>query len=269
VLLAWYFLGASLASGSAISSGLFVPTLLMGAAIGRICGLATVDIAEHVGQYIAGERVDEAEELHQQGAQRPASSQRLCSPGACRGVPGGPAASAVAKRAPGWPLCIATRAAGHLGAPAFQRLAGPACHRPSGCGCGPRARPRLPARPACTQLTQQEPRAAACAGGGSAAEAATSQWTWIDPGFFALVGAGAFMSGVMRLTVALAVIMIEISDDVHMLLPVLVGAPTPRRAGQLGSMVAAACARPASCALHASCHGTRQAPAPDRTSSTA
>jgi H+/Cl- antiporter ClcA len=53
-MLAWYFLGASVASGSAISSGLFVPMLMMGATIGRICGLATVDIAEHVGQYIAG-----------------------------------------------------------------------------------------------------------------------------------------------------------------------------------------------------------------------
>jgi hypothetical protein len=31
-----------------------VPMLMMGATIGRICGLATVDIAEHVGQYIAG-----------------------------------------------------------------------------------------------------------------------------------------------------------------------------------------------------------------------
>lgn len=36
------------------------------------------------------------------------------------------------------------------------------------------------------------------------------QWAWIDPGAFALVGAGAFMGGVTRLTVALAVIMIEV-----------------------------------------------------------
>lgn len=36
------------------------------------------------------------------------------------------------------------------------------------------------------------------------------QWTWIDPGAFALVGAGAFMGGVTRLTIALAVIMIEV-----------------------------------------------------------
>lgn len=57
-------------------------------------------------------------------------------------------------------------------------------------------------------------------GGGDAATA--SPWSWIDPGAFALVGAGAFMSSVTRLTVALAVIMVEISDDVHMLLPVLV-----------------------------------------------
>lgn len=35
-------------------------------------------------------------------------------------------------------------------------------------------------------------------------------WTWIDPGAFALVGAGAFMGGVTRMTVALAVIMIEV-----------------------------------------------------------
>ena len=53
--------------------------------------------------------------------------------------------------------------------------------------------------------------------------------TWIDPGAFALVGAGAFMGGVTRLTVALAVIMIEVSSDVRMLLPVLVAIMTVRR----------------------------------------
>ena len=42
------------------------------------------------------------------------------------------------------------------------------------------------------------------------------------------VGAGAFMSGVTRLTMALAVIMIEVSSDVHMLLPVLVAVMTVR-----------------------------------------
>jgi hypothetical protein len=54
-------------------------------------------------------------------------------------------------------------------------------------------------------------------------DAATNPWSWIDPGAFALVGAGAFMASVTRLTVALAVIMVEISDDVHLLLPVLTG----------------------------------------------
>ena len=37
-----------------------------------------------------------------------------------------------------------------------------------------------------------------------------SAWAWIDPGVFALIGAGAFMGGVTRLTVALAVIMMEV-----------------------------------------------------------
>ena len=75
-----------------------------------------------------------------------------------------------------------------------------------------------------------------------------SAWAWIDPGVFALIGAGAFMGGVTRLTVALAVIMMEarrfaaqiarpltsviepkyrlrmqMSNDVRMLLPTLVG----------------------------------------------
>jgi hypothetical protein len=48
----------------------------------------------------------------------------------------------------------------------------------------------------------------------------------LHAGAFALVGAGAFMGGVTRLTIALAVIMIEVSSDVHMLLPVLVAIMT-------------------------------------------
>eukprot|EP00873_Tetraselmis_striata_P043550 jgi/Tetstr1/463814/TSEL_008628.t1 len=51
---------------------------------------------------------------------------------------------------------------------------------------------------------------------------ADSPWTWIDPGAFALVGAGAFMGGVTRLTVSLSVIMMEISNDIRLLPPVLV-----------------------------------------------
>ncbi|CAD7698710.1 unnamed protein product [Ostreobium quekettii] len=49
-----------------------------------------------------------------------------------------------------------------------------------------------------------------------------SQFAAIDPGVFAFIGAAAFMGGVTRLTVSLAVIMIEISNDVHMLPPILV-----------------------------------------------
>jgi hypothetical protein len=39
-----------LAAGSAISSGLFVPMLMLGAVIGRFMGLATVDIAQAAGK---------------------------------------------------------------------------------------------------------------------------------------------------------------------------------------------------------------------------
>lgn len=50
-----------------------------------------------------------------------------------------------------------------------------------------------------------------------------SPWSWIDPGAFALVGAGAFMGGVTRLTVSVAVIMMEVSNDLRTLIPCLVG----------------------------------------------
>lgn len=49
-----------------------------------------------------------------------------------------------------------------------------------------------------------------------------SPWAWIDPGAFALIGAGAFMGGVTRMTLALAVIMMEMSNDVRILLPAMV-----------------------------------------------
>jgi chloride channel 7 len=50
-LFAWYSLGAALAAGSALSSGLFVPMIMMGACLGRIVGLATTEIA---GNPLAG-----------------------------------------------------------------------------------------------------------------------------------------------------------------------------------------------------------------------
>jgi len=55
-----------------------------------------------------------------------------------------------------------------------------------------------------------------------------SPWAWIDPGVFALFGAAAFMGGTTRLTMSLAVIMLEMSNDVRMLLPVLVAIGTAK-----------------------------------------
>ncbi|CAL8466168.1 g5704 [Coccomyxa elongata] len=113
VMLVVYFGGAVWAAGSAISSGLFVPMLLIGSCIGRIVGLIAVDVAA---------------------------------------------------------------AGGHGSANA-----------PLGVFLPP------------------------------------SPWSWVDPGAFALIGAGAFMGGVTRLTISLAVIMMEVSNDVRMLLPLLIG----------------------------------------------
>ena len=53
-------------------------------------------------------------------------------------------------------------------------------------------------------------------------------YAWIDPGVFALVGAGGFMGGVTRLTFSLAVIMIEISGETNFLLPILVAIVTAK-----------------------------------------
>ena len=51
VMLVFYFGGAAWAAGSAVASGLFVPMLLIGACIGRLVGLAAVDVAaaSHAG----------------------------------------------------------------------------------------------------------------------------------------------------------------------------------------------------------------------------
>lgn len=55
VMLAWYFMGAAVAAGSAISSGLFVPMLMMGSILGRLVGLATTDVADKYGQLLSSE----------------------------------------------------------------------------------------------------------------------------------------------------------------------------------------------------------------------
>lgn len=44
---------------------------------------------------------------------------------------------------------------------------------------------------------------------------------WIDPGAFALIGAAAFFAGVTRLTMSLTVIMIELTNETHFLLPLM------------------------------------------------
>ncbi|XP_071784612.1 chloride channel protein C-like isoform X1 [Asterias amurensis] len=47
-------------------------------------------------------------------------------------------------------------------------------------------------------------------------------WAWIDPGAFALIGAASFFGGVSRLTMSLTVIMMEITNDIQFLLPIMV-----------------------------------------------
>ena len=46
-------------------------------------------------------------------------------------------------------------------------------------------------------------------------------YDWIDPGAFALIGAAAFFGGVSRLTISLTVIMMEITNDIRFLLPIM------------------------------------------------
>lgn len=46
--------------------------------------------------------------------------------------------------------------------------------------------------------------------------------SWMDPGVFAVIGAGAFFGGVSRMAMSLSVIMVELSGELHYLLPVMV-----------------------------------------------
>jgi chloride channel 7 len=47
------------------------------------------------------------------------------------------------------------------------------------------------------------------------------RWDWMDPGAFALLGAVSFFAGVTRLTMSLAVIMVEITNDIQFLLLIM------------------------------------------------
>eukprot|EP00092_Neocalanus_flemingeri_P010722 GFUD01011549.1.p1 GENE.GFUD01011549.1~~GFUD01011549.1.p1 ORF type:complete len:864 (-),score=141.42 GFUD01011549.1:346-2937(-) len=49
-----------------------------------------------------------------------------------------------------------------------------------------------------------------------------SYWDWMDPGAFALLGGVSFFGGVTRLTMSLAVIMVEITNDIQFLLLIIV-----------------------------------------------
>ena len=55
-----------------------------------------------------------------------------------------------------------------------------------------------------------------------------SPWAWVNPGVFALIGAGAFMGGVTRLTIALVVIIMEMSSEVHFVLPIMTAIMTAK-----------------------------------------
>ena len=49
------------------------------------------------------------------------------------------------------------------------------------------------------------------------------------PGIFALLGASAFFAGVSRLTFSLLVILIEMANDVHFVLPMMVAVIVAKR----------------------------------------
>lgn len=60
-----------------------------------------------------------------------------------------------------------------------------------------------------------------------------SHTDWVDAGAWSLIGAAAFFAGVSRLTVSLTVIMLEITNDVTMLLPIMFAVITARSIGNL------------------------------------
>ena len=46
-------------------------------------------------------------------------------------------------------------------------------------------------------------------------------WEWMDPGIIATVGAASLLGGVTRLNVAVTVIVVEMSHDINLTVPVL------------------------------------------------
>ncbi|XP_069777641.1 chloride channel protein C-like isoform X2 [Narcine bancroftii] len=56
---------------------------------------------------------------------------------------------------------------------------------------------------------------------------------WIDPGFFAVIGAASYFGGVLRLTISLTAIMVELTNDVQSLLPTMVAVMVARMIGDL------------------------------------
>ncbi|XP_076815151.1 chloride channel protein C-like [Clavelina lepadiformis] len=58
-------------------------------------------------------------------------------------------------------------------------------------------------------------------------------WAWIDPGAMAVIGAASFFAGVSRLTASLTVIMLEITNDISFLLPIMVAIMTSKWVGDI------------------------------------
>ena len=53
----------------------------------------------------------------------------------------------------------------------------------------------------------------------------------IDPGLYALVGASAVLGGITRMTISLTVIMVEISNDINYLLPIMLALAISKAVG--------------------------------------
>lgn len=52
--------------------------------------------------------------------------------------------------------------------------------------------------------------------------------SWMDPGVYALIGAGAFLGGATRMTISVPVIMVELSGELRFLLPIMVAIAVAR-----------------------------------------